>query len=136
MKTDTYPKATMNVTTIAFSLPHTKDTTTLSMIYAFSSTPPSSPAVDATIVEHEVSGTFTLNLGGALPPFTNGMIPVTVPKGTSATPPNGSSGNNNNGGSSGPFLPYQKKIIAHAALSSFGFIVVLPIGRFFCCTFF
>ncbi|KAF8993680.1 hypothetical protein BDQ17DRAFT_1286196 [Cyathus striatus] len=83
------------------------------VIYAFSTTPPSSAAVDATLVEHIDFGTLQLDLTKSL--STDG----------SSTSTNGPSQSSSN---SIPLLPYQRMIVAHAVFCLVGFLLLLPVG--------
>lgn len=90
------------------------------LIWAFGTTKPAEPA-DSTLLQHIQSGTFTLDLTKTLPGGGAAGGGIGGLNGTSAIPlPKGSI--------SIPFLPYQKLIIAHAAIVSLGFLILLPSG--------
>lgn len=77
-----------------------------SLIWAFGTTRPGADA-SSTLQQHLDSGTFTLDLTKTL--SSNN---VTTPSGPGHI----------------PFLPYEKMIIAHAVVVTFGFLFVLPGG--------
>lgn len=89
------------------------------LIWAFGTTKPAEPA-DSTLLQHIQSGAFTLDLTKTLPGGgaaggiggSNGTSALPLPKGTINI----------------PFLSYQKLIIAHAAIVSLGFLILLPSG--------
>lgn len=102
---------------LVFTIPGAAAVTNL--IWAFGTTKPAEPA-DSTLLQHIQSGTFTLDLTKTLPGggAAGGIGGI---NGTSAIPlPRGSLNI--------PFLPYQKLIIAHAAIVSLGFLILLPSG--------
>ncbi|KZS98628.1 hypothetical protein SISNIDRAFT_404495 [Sistotremastrum niveocremeum HHB9708] len=107
---------------LAFSVPANSDSTQ-NLIWAFSSTPPDSSSVSAVLQKHLLSGVVQLNLKANSASFNPAQ---SGPSGTSGGAAGGS------GSSSGtvklPLLLYQKYVVAHAAIATFGFIVLLPTG--------
>ena len=90
------------------------------MIYAFSSTAPSSSAQDATLTIHVDKGVLNLNLGKGTSATSTGTSPASTP--TSGTP----SGSFPNDGR--PLLPFQRLVVAHAIFCLVGFLLFLPGG--------
>jgi len=76
------------------------------IIWAFGGTKPAA-APDSTLVQHLESGATTLDLTQTLASST---------------------GNSGSSSVDVPLLPYQKTIIAHAAVATFGFLFLLPAG--------
>jgi hypothetical protein len=78
------------------------------LIWAFGTTKPAA-AADSTLQQHLDSGAFSLDLtqpmsaSGSTTPTASGSVKV-------------------------PLLPYQKTIIAHAVIATFGFLFLLPAG--------
>ncbi|KAI5117855.1 hypothetical protein M0805_007698 [Coniferiporia weirii] len=94
-----------------YTIPANSDTSQ-AVIWAFGTTNPEDSAVDATLLQHLDSNTFTLDL--------------TKPLSANSTLGNPASGSS--GSLSVPYQPYQKLLIAHAVLLSLAFLVVLPAG--------
>jgi hypothetical protein len=97
-----------------YTIPANSDTQQ-DVIWAFGTSAPSSSAVDATIQQHLDSGTFTLDL-------------------TKAIDSNSTSSNPTSSGGSDtvsiPLTSEQKLILAHAIISTIGFLLLLPVGAF------
>ncbi|CAE6420825.1 hypothetical protein RSOLAG1IB_03757 [Rhizoctonia solani AG-1 IB] len=115
----------------SFSVPSSGQTSE-SMIYAFGRTKPNSNSVSATLAQHAVTGSFTLDLTGTIPdsPLVSGTATgtgsVVTATTTLAVP-------TQTGGSSGdtltiPYSTAEKKLLAHGILSALGFCFFLPIG--------
>ncbi|KAI1794222.1 CBD9-like protein [Ganoderma leucocontextum] len=88
--------------------------TSQSIIWAFGTTNPNDASVSATLLQHIDSGPTTIDMSTA------------VSGGDSSDPvsdPDASSGNTDT-----PLLQYQKMIVAHAALCTVGFLILLPGG--------
>lgn len=81
------------------------------VIYAFSSTPPSSSSPDARLQIHIDKGVLRLDSGTSTPP------------GGSSSSPGGSFPSNGQ-----PLLPSQRVLIAHALFCVIGFLFFLPLG--------
>ncbi|KAF8586721.1 hypothetical protein K439DRAFT_1631448 [Ramaria rubella] len=84
------------------------------LIWAFGTTRPAEPA-GSTLLQHIDSGTFSLDLTKTISPSA-----VSGVNGTTSPIPTGSGHI--------PLLPYQKTIIAHAVIATFGFLFLLPGG--------
>lgn len=89
------------------------------MLWAFGpvSSKPSGEAADSTFDQHDGHDTFSLTLSGS-----------SSSSGSSNSSDSGSGGGNDSSAVVLPWLNYQKLIVAHAALSSIGFLVLLPLG--------
>ncbi|KIJ39420.1 hypothetical protein M422DRAFT_49570 [Sphaerobolus stellatus SS14] len=85
------------------------------LIWAFGINNPSSSAVSAVLTQHINSGVFSLDLTKTL-------------SATAAAGASGSNSTSTGGSQTIPFQVYQKTIIAHAAVVTFGFLFLLPSG--------
>jgi len=97
-----------------FTMP-APSSTTQNMLWAFGpvSSKPSGEAADSTFDQHDGHDTFSLTLSG----------------GSSSSSSSSDSGSGSDSSAVVlPWLDYQKLIVAHAALSSIGFLVLLPLG--------
>ncbi|KAG8976305.1 hypothetical protein FRC05_004221 [Tulasnella sp. 425] len=123
-----------NSTTIAFTypLPNTAQNA-VPMIWAYSTSKPSSSAVDAQLVQHDKMGTATMDLTQSVSALSTGRGATTTVIGTSTQtiiplPTGASSDGNSSEGASRP--DPEKKIRTHGVLMTVGFLVCLPIGIF------
>lgn len=130
-------RASFNSTaqTLSFSIPSNSDIRQ-TIIYAWSSTAPSSNSPDASIVEHDDKGTMSLNLVNQLPSFYDEVgsnSTTTIPTSGGSTSDSGS--NTNSGSNSGssnniaiPLTPSQKVLAAHGIILTIAFLIILPLG--------
>lgn len=110
--------------------------TSQNMIYALGRTRPSSNDPAARLVQHAVTGQFTLDLTKTVADVpsvsASATASGTATGGSSATSvlplPTQTSGSSNDPFASIPYTPAEKKILAHGILSALGFCFFLPIG--------
>lgn len=110
---------------LAYTIAANSDTSQ-TIIWAYSSTNPSSSSVDASLVQHIDSGTMKLDLTNTLTLSSRDPTnPIsTLNSGGTQTSTPGSS----TGSFSLPLQPYQRRIVAHALLCVVGFLGLLPAG--------
>ncbi|ELU45594.1 nucleoside diphosphate kinase [Rhizoctonia solani AG-1 IA] len=100
------------------------------MIYAFGRTKPNSNSVSATLAQHSVTGSFTLNLAGTVP---DSPLISASPGGTGSVTTTTLAVPTQSGGSGSdtltiPYSAAERKLLAHGILSALGFCFFLPIG--------
>ncbi|KAF8742844.1 Homocysteine S-methyltransferase, partial [Rhizoctonia solani] len=100
------------------------------MIYAFGRTKPNSNSVSATLAQHSVTGSFTLNLAGTVP---DSPLISASPSGTGSVTTTTLAVPTQSGGSGSdtltiPYSAAERKLLAHGILSALGFCFFLPIG--------
>lgn len=86
-----------------------------------SSTSPSSNSPDATIVQHDDQGTFTMNMANPLPDSIDGPTSVTGPRPSVTLSPG-------YGNADVALTRTHKVFIAHAVSLAVAFMVILPLG--------
>ncbi|KAF8760341.1 Homocysteine S-methyltransferase [Rhizoctonia solani] len=101
------------------------------MIYAFGRTKPNSNSVSATLAQHSVTGSFTLNLAGTVP---DSPLISASPSGTGSVTTTTLAVPTQSGGSGSdtltiPYSAAERKLLAHGILSALGFCFFSPNRR-------
>lgn len=112
---------------LVYTIPADSETTQ-GIIWAFGNVNPDDKAVDATLVQHLLSGPTQLNLGNTLSASSNDPTnPISSLSGSSS-PGSGSGSSTTPVAPTIPLLPYQKILVAHAIMCVIGFLFLLPAG--------
>ncbi|KAI0076036.1 hypothetical protein K474DRAFT_1315198 [Panus rudis PR-1116 ss-1] len=109
---------------LVYTIPANSDTAQ-GIIWAFGNVNPDDKAVDATLVQHLLSGPTRLNLGNTL---SASSFDPTNPISTLSGSSSGSGSAPTPAAPTIPLLPFQKVLVAHAIMCVIGFLFLLPAG--------